>query len=191
MTIEAFVIILIIGSVVLSMVLRPVVRSYLKFRGKRVITCPETRKPAGVEVDAAHAAIASASGVRELRLKSCSRWPERQDCGQECLLQVALSPQDCLLRNILVKWYADKKCVSCSKEFGEIHLLDHKPALQSPEGRLVSWNELKAEQVPEALETHFPICWDCYIVETFCREHPDLFVDRSKISPGVPREMAR
>src|SRR5215470_7635302 len=133
-----YLIILIIGVVVLYLVLRPIVSKYLKYRGKRVITCPETRKPAGIEVDAAHAAIASASGFRELRLKSCSRWPERFDCGQECLLQVELSPQDCLLRNILVSWYDGKKCVSCGKEFGEIHLLDHKPALQSPAGRPIA-----------------------------------------------------
>jgi len=191
MTTEIYIIILIVGFVVLSMVLRPVVGNYLKFRGKRVIICPETRAPAGVEVDAEHAAVTSATTMAELRLKSCSRWPERQDCGQECLLQVALAPQDCLLRNILVKWYADKKCVSCGKEFGEIHLLDHKPAFHSPEGRPVSWDELRAEDVPNALETCLPICWDCYIVENFCREHPDLLVDRSRISPAVPREMAR
>jgi hypothetical protein len=191
MTTEIYLITLIIGFVLLYLVLRPVVGNYLKFRGKRVITCPETRKPAGIEVDATHAAFASASGARGLRLKSCSRWPERGDCGQECLLQVELSPQDCLLRNILVNWYDGKKCVSCGKEFGEIHLFDHRPALQTPEGGPVAWNELDAERVPEALETCLPICWDCSIVETFCREYPDLVVDRSKVSPGVPREMAQ
>jgi hypothetical protein len=190
-TTESYLIILIIGFVALFLVMRPLVLNYLKFRGERVIICPETRKPAGVEVDAEHAAVSSATTVRELRLKSCSRWPERQDCGQECLLQVALAPQDCLLRNILVKWYADKKCVSCGREFGEIHLLDHKPAFQSPEGRPFAWDELKAEAVPKALETCFPLCWDCYIVETFSREHPELLVDRSRISARMPREMAR
>ena len=30
-----------------------------RLRGKRVITCPETKKPAAVEVDAAHAAYYS------------------------------------------------------------------------------------------------------------------------------------
>ncbi|HKA19151.1 MAG TPA: hypothetical protein VKN18_12755 [Blastocatellia bacterium] len=191
MATESYLIILIIGFVSLGLVVRPVVRNYMKFRGKRVIVCPETRKPAGVEVDAEHAAVTLGTTVGELRLKSCSRWPERQDCGQECLLQVALAPQDCLLRSILAKWYADKKCVSCGIEFGEIQLFDHKPAFRGPDGRPVAWDEVRAEAVPEALETYLPICWDCYIVETFCREHPELLVDRSRISAAVPREMVR
>jgi len=106
-------------------------------------------------------------------------------------LHVELSPQDCLLRNILVKWYDGKKCVSCGKEFGKINLFDHKPAFHSPEGGSVGWNELEAEKVPEVLETYFPICWDCWIIETFCREHPDLVVDRSMVSPRVAREIAQ
>jgi hypothetical protein len=27
-------------------------------------------------------------GVPEVRLKECSRWPERGGCGQDCLIQV-------------------------------------------------------------------------------------------------------
>jgi hypothetical protein len=28
------------------------------------------------------------------------------------------------------------------------------------------------------LETHFPVCWDCYIAQQFRRDHPDLVVFR-------------
>jgi hypothetical protein len=28
------------------------------------------------------------------------------------------------------------------------------------------------------LETHLPVCWDCYIAQSFVREHPDLVVYR-------------
>jgi hypothetical protein len=168
-----------------------IVGVYFKYRGKRVITCPETRKPAGIEVDVVHAALTAGLGDLDLRLGSCSRWPERQDCGQECLIQVKLAPQDCLLRNIIIDWYADKSCDSCGRKFGELHLFDHAPALRSPEGKTVIWSEVAAESVPELLTTHSPVCWDCYILQTLWREHPHLIVDRSRISAGVRREALR
>ena len=191
MSIEIYLIFLIAGVVVLYRFLPQAAGNYLKYRGKRVITCPETRKAVGVEVDAAYAAITGGIGNTDLRLKSCSRWPERQDCAQPCLLQVRLAPEDCLLRNILIDWYADKHCVSCGRQFGEIHLYDHKPALLSPEGKTFEWREIAAERVNDVLATHSPVCWDCHILQTFCREHPDMAVDRSSISAGVKREIVR
>jgi hypothetical protein len=112
-----------------------------------------------------------------------------EDCGQECLLQVELGPADCLVRNILINWYAGKHCVSCGKKFGEIHLLDHKPALLSPEGDALQWREVVPESIPTVLATHYPLCWDCYVTENFCHEHPELIVDRSHVTSGVPRDL--
>jgi len=189
MSIELYLIVLLLVLAALYFLVPFVARTFIRYRGKRVITCPETRKPAAIEVDAGHAALTAAISHPELRLKSCSRWPEREDCGQECLLQVELSPEDCLLRNILTRWYEDKHCVSCGRQFGEIRWSDHKPALLSPEGKTVEWRELAPEKVPELLATHFPVCWDCRITESFCREHAEMIVNRSRISPGVHRHM--
>ena len=185
MTIEIYFIILIIAIAVLYFVVPRAAGTYFKYRGRRVITCPETRAPAAIEVDAKHAAVTAAASYPDLRLKSCSRWPEREDCGQECLLQVELSPKDCLVRSILTNWYDGKRCVSCGRQFGEIRWSDHKPALLSPEGITLDWNEIAPEKVPELLVTHFPVCWDCHITETFCRRQPEMIVDRSRIAAGV------
>lgn len=187
MSLELYLIVLFVALAALYFVFPLVAGAFLRYRGKRVITCPETRKPAAVEVDARHAALTAAISHPDLRLKSCSRWPEREDCGQECLLQIELSPEGCLLRNILTDWYANKHCVSCGKKFGEIHWSDNKPALLSLEGRTVEWSELRPEEVPGLLATHYPVCWDCHITETFCREHPELIIDRSRISEGIHR----
>jgi hypothetical protein len=86
---------------------------WIRFRGARVITCPENHCPAGVRVDAAHAAATGLSSAPELRLSSCSRWPEKAGCGQECLHEIEASPEECLVRNILVRWYAGKNCAFC------------------------------------------------------------------------------
>lgn len=189
MSIELYLILLIVALAALYFVVPLVAGTYLKFRGDRLVTCPETRKPVAVEVDASHAALTSAFSHPDLRLKTCTRWPERQGCGQECLLQIEIAPEDCLVRNVLSSWYLGKHCVSCGKEFGGIQWSDHKPALLSPEGRTVEWREVPPDGVPDVLKNHYPVCWNCHITETFCREYPELIVDRSLLSEGVHRDL--
>lgn len=147
--------------------------SWWKYRGPRLITCPENQQPAGVTLDTSRAALHTA-----LRLETCSRWPERQGCGQECLRQIEASPDGCLVRRTLTRWYQGRQCAICGKSIGEINWSDHKPALLSPQGITVGWPDLRTEQVPATLETHAPVCWNCHIMQTFRREHPELAVDR-------------
>lgn len=168
----------IFALIALFFVVRAAVSAYLEARGARVITCPETKAPAGVEVDARHAVMSAIFDEPELRLKDCSRWPERAGCGQECVRQIEAAPMECLVRTKLARWYAERACLLCGKAFGEINWLDHKPALMSPNHTLIGWSEIRAEDIPHALATHEPVCWDCYIAETFRLEHPDMVVDR-------------
>jgi hypothetical protein len=53
----------------------------------------------------------SVTGAPRLRLSECSRWLERQTCGEEREPQIQSAPDDCLGRNIIVKWYAKRTCV--------------------------------------------------------------------------------
>src|SRR6185295_10279093 len=55
----------------LAFAIRSVVRVYSRYRGQRVVTCPETEQYAAVEVDACHAAATSLYGRPAVRLKSC------------------------------------------------------------------------------------------------------------------------
>lgn len=57
-------------------------------RGRRQVTCPETQEGAAVEVDALHCATTALSGAEYLRLSSCSRWPEKQACEQDCVYEL-------------------------------------------------------------------------------------------------------
>jgi hypothetical protein len=156
----------------------PGVRAYFGYRGKHLITCPETHKPEAVDVAAAEAALGAFLSEPTLRLKQCSRWPERQDCGQECLQQLEVNPENCLVWNIVSKWYEGKQCVFCHKTFGELHHLDHAPALLSPDHKTVEWKDLRPEQLPEVFSTHRLVCWNCHVAQTFRRLHPDLVTDR-------------
>jgi len=55
-------------------------------RTPRRVVCPETGKPAAIAMDPFDAAFHHRLGTPELRLKRCSRWPARADCGQGCLV---------------------------------------------------------------------------------------------------------
>jgi len=174
----------IVGAAILIALLaifgRAFARQYLKYSGDRVITCPENQRPAGVRVDAPHVLLTAMEGKPDLRLKTCSRWPERQDCGQACLRQIEASPEGCLVRHILTQWYAGKNCVLCGKPIGEINWMEHKPALLNAEHHTVQWQDVLPQDVPDALATHQPVCWNCHIVNTMVSTHPELIVDRSR-----------
>lgn len=153
---------------------------YFHIRGARVITCPENHRPAGVEVDARHALFGG------LRLQNCSRWPEKQGCGQQCLAEIAGAADGCLVRNRLAEWYAGKACVLCGKTFHAIQWAERKPALVDAAGTLVEWTQIPAERLPEVLESHRPVCFDCGVVETFRCINPELVTDRSQFhGPGI------
>jgi hypothetical protein len=156
----------------------PAVRAFADFRGKRLVTCPETHKPEAVDVDAKEAALGAFLYEPTLHLNQCSRWPERENCGQECLKQIEADSENCLVWNIVGNWYKGKKCVMCRKPFGLLHHLDHAPALLAPDHTTVEWKNVSPRELPELFATYRPICWNCHVTETFRRLHPELIVDR-------------
>ncbi|MFQ5600981.1 MAG: hypothetical protein ACE5G2_10575 [Candidatus Krumholzibacteriia bacterium] len=154
-------------------------RAYWRFRGTRVITCPETEQVAAVHVDAKKAAFAALRGGHSLTLRSCTDWPERSGCGQGCLEQIEVAPEGCLVRTMLANWYEGKKCALCSKPIETLEWYRHKPALMDSERRTFELREIPAEKLPEVLQTHHPVCWNCHVIESLCRKYPDRVVYRS------------
>jgi hypothetical protein len=156
-------------------------------RGARVITCPETRETAAVEVDAARAVLTSIfKGETDYQLSSCTRWPERADCGQECVVEIHDTPNHCLVRTVLADWYLGRNCVFCGKAFGEINWHDHKPGLYDPDQKKnLEWTDVRPELVYAALASFEPVCWDCNVAERFRLERPDLVIDRNRPSAGA------
>jgi hypothetical protein len=154
------------------------VHSALRFHGKMLVTCPETLKPAAVEVGLARAAWASVVGHMKLRLSDCSRWPERSDCDQDCLIQVERDPEGHRVWTIAAHWFEGKKCAYCGKPIQPLSHLDRRPAVVGSEKLTAQWDEIPAEKLPEAFSSARPVCWGCHMTETFIREHPDLVVFR-------------
>lgn len=60
---------------------------YSRNSGGRLVTCPETHRPAVVSLDAKHAAATGLHGLPQVRLCGCTRWPEHAPCGQGCLAE--------------------------------------------------------------------------------------------------------
>lgn len=156
----------------------PGVRAFFNYRGKHLVNCPETQRPAAVDVAASEAAVGAFLGEPTLRLKECSRWPERAGCGQECLQQIDADPENCLLWNIASKWYEGKKCVFCHKPISPPHHLDHAPALLGPDFRTIEWKDIRPEELPDVFARYQPVCWNCHVAENFRRLHPQLVTDR-------------
>lgn len=156
----------------------PAVGAWRRWRGTRIVTCPENKQPAAVDMDLRYAIVGSIAGRPELRLRDCSRWPERSGCGQVCLTQVEESPESCLVRTTLQRWYDARTCAYCRKPFGPIHWHDHKPGLRSPEGQLREWSGIPPETLPEVLRTHQAVCWNCLVAERFRLRPPELVVER-------------
>lgn len=59
--------------------------TYTYYRQAREVECPVDGRPAIIRVDADVAAIAAVTGIETPCVASCSFWPARLGCGQDCL----------------------------------------------------------------------------------------------------------
>ena len=187
-------------ALVLAVVVIRVLRGaafYRRFRGRHLVICPATKKPAAVIPDAAAAAISAALGEAHLHIQECSRWPalkpgqERRRCGQHCLAQIEAAPEDCLIKTMVTRWYAGKDCVLCGSVIDKVDWLGQKPAMLGPDGTTVQWDEIAAEKLPEVLATHQPVCWNCHVAESFRRQHSEWVVDRVRNSTTGDNRMPK
>lgn len=152
--------------------------TYYHWRGTRLVICPETRDYAAVTVNARAAALKSLEGRNYIRLEECNRWHEREKCAEPCLGQLVDSPDGCRLRAYVDNFYRGKHCAICRKPFLDIGWTEHLPAAISDDGATVTWDTVAPERIPQFLNTHVPVCWDCHVAASFRREHASMVTDR-------------
>jgi hypothetical protein len=75
----------IVVAAVVIVILPVVAAAYFRYRKSMSVRCPETGTDAEIQVDASHAARTSFPGPPDLRVQTCSHWPEREPCDEECL----------------------------------------------------------------------------------------------------------
>ena len=153
------------------------VRIWTRLRGGRVVTCPETGRPAGVQIDVGHAV---ATGLVEhapaIRLSSCARWPERGR-GQEPCIDEAQDPGRSAAA-LVSRALTGKPCVYCGQPIANPSFLDHYAALRRKDGTTGEWPDGATAELPAALADGEPVCWNCHVAETFRRTYPELVTDR-------------
>ena len=165
-----------LGALVLVSVVYAVRQIFVfhKFTGRMLVICPETGKPAAVKLATWRSLWAAIRGRREMELGECSRWPERQDCPQDCVCQIEEDPKGHQVWTVAAKWFEGKTCVFCGSNIEPFKHLDRRPALLNLEKKTFEWVNLPPEKLPEAFNTCLPVCWKCHIAESFIREHPNL-----------------
>ncbi len=139
-------------------------------RGTRVITCPANGEAAAVTMKAT-----------TNRLKSCSRWPEMAGCAEDCLAQIAKSPNGCLAHSMVAKWYAGRHCVFCGHAMENIVWHERPAALRLPDGATREWKEIAPQDLSRIFATCEPVCWACHVVESFRREQPAMVIERRHV----------
>jgi hypothetical protein len=142
--------------------------------GKQVLTCPETRNHVDVEVDTRRAMLSLLAGVKDLRLQRCSRWPERADCDQGCLLQIDAAPA--VLSRVMAKWYEGKGCALCHRPVSSSDWEAGRLALLDRNNNLLELRQIRLEQLPNAFDHCRPLCWTCHQVERARRPVPAVFL---------------
>jgi hypothetical protein len=136
------------------------IQDYYNNRGRQSVTCPDSGQATDVEVDGKFSFWAALRGQQHSRLQSCSRWPEKGDCGQECLAQVDPSPEN--VDRLLSKWYEGKTCADCARALGEVDWRQSQLAGLDQNRKLVELREMTLDRVASELENIRPPCWTCH-----------------------------
>ena len=72
-------------AIPLGLALAPLWR---KANAARCVRCPEASKSVTVRLDPWYAVKMHALGNRELRVRECTEWPGRGECGRQCLVEI-------------------------------------------------------------------------------------------------------
>jgi hypothetical protein len=149
-----------IGAI--SLVALPVaviLQSHFRNRDRRTVICPDNQEPVTVEMDKKYAFATALRGEEHERLKSCSRWPEKGDRGQECLAQVDATPEN--LERLMQKWYQGKKCAICERQLTPADWRRGRLALLNEKQKLFELRHM-LEDISSVLDRMVPLCWNCH-----------------------------
>jgi hypothetical protein len=135
-------------------------QAYYANRGRRSVVCPENGGHAEVEVDHKYALKTAFRNHQQSRLESCTLWPEKGDCGQECLAQVDPSPEN--VERLLTKWYEGKHCAICTRKLGRSDWQRSRLAVLNQQHRLFELRQMYLDDLQSALENMRPLCWNCH-----------------------------
>jgi hypothetical protein len=154
-------------------------RTWLRVRGARIVVCPETERPVAVRVDVGHAMATAIREKPDLKLTSCTRWPERQDCDQPCVQQIETAPSETDPRTIAARFFGKAHCAICARRIETPSAIAPQPGFMDPASHKAErWDEIPPQDLPSAIATRRPLCSNCTVAETFRQRFPDRVTDR-------------
>jgi hypothetical protein len=152
-------------------------RTWIRFRGSRIVICPDNALPASVVVDAGHAAATAVRETADVKLTACSRWPAKAGCDQACTVQIQAAPNQTWPRTMAVQFFKGKRCGICAREIdppapstlpaGFMHPVSHQ---------VQAWDEIEPALLPEAMALWKPLCPRCTLTESFAQRVPHRVV---------------
>ena len=145
----------------------------------------DSGKPVEVEVDRKSAFWTALRGQEHSRLQSCTRWPEKGDCGQECLEQINPSPEN--IERLLTKWYEGKSCAICTRALSPSDWRRSRLALLNEQHKLFELRDMYLEELQQTLQNMRPLCWNCHQEERTRQAVPQRVLkgDRQGLNPAI------
>ena len=162
-------------------------QSYFQNRGRQSAICPENGQPVDIEVDRKFSFWTALRGQEHSRLQSCTRWPEKGDCGQECLAQVDPSPEN--VERLMISWYRGKVCAVCTRAIAPSDWRRGRLGWLDPQYKLVELRQVNLKQLQSALAEMRPLCWPCHQEERVRQavSPRSLKGDRHGLEPAATR----
>ena len=162
-------------------------QTYFQNRGRQSAICPENGQPVDVEVDNKYGFWTALRGQEHSRLKSCTRWPEKGDCGQECLAQVDPSPEN--VERLMLGWYRGKACTICARSITPSDWRRGRLAWLDAQHKLVELRQVDLKQLQLAMQAMRPLCWICHQEERVRQAVPTRILkgDRLAMRPATAR----
>ncbi len=160
-------------------------QNYYRNRGRQSVSCPDSGQPANVEVDRKFAFLTAWRGQEHWRLESCSRWPEKGDCGQECLAELEPSPEN--VDRLLTKWYQGKSCAICARALTPGDWRRSRLAVLNDQQKLFELRDMYLEELQDKLQNMRPLCWNCHQEERARQAVPPRLLkgDRHGLEPAL------
>ena len=162
-------------------------QSYFQNRGRQPAICPENGEPVDIELDNKYSFWTALRGQEHARLQSCTRWPEKGDCGQECMAQIDPSPEN--VERLMLSWHKDKVCAICTRAITPSDWRRGRLAWLDKQHKLIELRQVNLRQLQSELEEMRPLCWTCHQEERVRQAVPPRVLkgDRMGLEPAAAR----
>ena len=182
MSAQSFSILLV--ALVVVVYLAIAVATWWRFRGARVVTCPETGHAAGVTIDLGHAMASAVWERADLRIAACSCWPERRGCEEACVTQIEASPSGTSARTMAARFFEGRPCVICQRRIGPLTGAALQPGFMDTVTReVVPWTLVPTADLPDAIARRRPLCPECTLAESSRGPYPITY---RRVRSGPP-----